>query len=226
MKGLLLAAITIYLLTGCAYQSTGAYEKPHGQAFDTPDQRRIASASHWKLVAENEAQLLKKRFAYAHKLFFVKKNPASSFSVAYHNFLTSSLVQAGAVVLTEDRPDTIKIAYDVQIVKHEGGKQASDLAGRNRLPVSEAAYYILSDIAGLTKVLPAVFGEQMVKNLSSTTEVVITTQATNETRLLHSTSNVYYIDGINQGEYRKPPPAARIPQASPAEWMWNYRPTK
>ncbi len=222
MKGLL-AAITIPLLTGCAYQSTGVYERADGKAFNISSQFRIASAAHWKLLAENEAKILKPRIAG--KPLIVERNRSSSFSDTYYNLLTSSLVQNGANVFTENRPDNVKVSYEVHIVNHTGGKMTPGLADRDHWPVlSAAAYYVFSDVAAIAKVAPAVFAEQMTKNLSSATEVVITTRAIHNARLLYSAANVYYIDGINQGEYLQAPPPA--PPVNPAEWMWNYHPQK
>lgn len=222
MKGLL-AAMTIPLLTGCAYQSTGVYERPEGKAFNIPSQFRIASATHWKLLAENEAKILKPRIAG--KPIIVERNRTSRFSDTYHNLLTSSLVQSGANVFTEYRPDNVKVSYDVHIVNHAGGKMTPGLADRDHWPaLSAAAYYVFSEVVGIAKVAPAVFAEQMTKNLSSATEVVITTRAIHNARLLYSAANVYYIDGINQGEYLPALPPA--PPVNPAEWVWNYRPKK
>ncbi|MFI3119842.1 MAG: hypothetical protein QX203_07675 [Methylococcaceae bacterium] len=225
MKGFLLIAMTIPLLSGCAYQSTGVYERPDGKAFNLPNQFRIASASHWQRVAENEAKLLKQRVAG--KALIVERNHSSNFSAIYYNLLTGGLVKNGATVFTEDRPGTVKITYDVYIVNHSGGKMTPGLADRDHWPVlSAAAYYILSEAVSIAKVPPAVFAEQTVKNLSSATEIIITTRAIHQARLLYSNSNVYYIDGINQGEYRQTPPAPPPPQINPSEWMWSYRPTK
>jgi hypothetical protein len=82
-------------------------------------------------------------------------------------------------------------------------------------------------VAGMIKVPYAVLGEQMIKNLSSATEVVITTKAVQNTKILYSSSNVYYIDGINQTEYLKTaqiPKIIQVPKHTPpAEDMWNYQ---
>lgn len=222
MKGLL-AVITIPLLTGCAYQSTGVYERADGKAFNIPSQFRIASAAHWKLLAKNEAKILKQKVGG--QSLIVERNRSSSFSDTYHNLLTSSLVQNGANVFIENRPDNVKVSYDVHVVNHIAGKMTPGLADRDHgLILSAAAYYVFSDVVGIAKVAPAVFAEQMTKNLSSATEVVITTRAVHNARLLYSASNVYYIDGINQGEYLQAPPPA--PPVNPAEWIWNYHPKK
>jgi hypothetical protein len=198
---LLLLALTV---ASCAYQSAGVYERPDGSAFKTPNQPRIASASHWRLVADNEAKLLKQRIA--DKPIIVEQNHASNFSDTYHNLLTSSLVSKGALVLTADKYDSVKVSYNVNIINHDWGKQAPDLADQNPgLGLTAFAYYVFSEAVGLTKVPPAVFAEQMVKNLSSATEVVITTRAIYNDELLYSSSNVYYIDGINQMEYVETP---------------------
>lgn len=226
-------AIAATLLSGCAYQLTGAYERPDGKvfqnarAFNDGNQHRIASASHWKLVAENEAKLLHQKVKNEPKIilnsditYHIEKNNNSSFSNTYYNLLTSSLVSNGNKVDTENKYNHINITYEVNVVKHIGGKMTPGLEDRDHWPplfLTALKYYIFSEVAGMIKVPPAVFGEQIIKNLSSATEVVITTKAVQNTQILYSASNVYYIDGINQAEY------SPIPQTSSAEELWNYQ---
>ena len=60
-------------------------------------------------------------------------------------------------------------------------------------------------MAGVPEILQApiqLVKDKFIKNLSTTTEVIITTQATRNNQLLYSASNVYFIEGINQDEYR------------------------
>ncbi|MEI6333476.1 MAG: hypothetical protein WCS87_02855 [Methylococcaceae bacterium] len=235
-------AVAATLLSGCAYQSTGAYERLDGKVFQDAktfndgNQHRIASASHWKLVAENEAKLLHQKVKNEPKItrnsdiaYYIEKNNNSSFSNTYYNLLTSSLVSNGKTVETENKNNNIKITYDVNIVKHIGGKMTPGLEDRDHWPplyLTAATYYIFSEVAGIIKVPPAVFGEQMIKNLSSAAELVITTKAIQNTQILYSASSVYYIDGINQAEYLKTvqiPPTQQIPQTSSAEKLWNYQ---
>jgi hypothetical protein len=219
MKHGIIAALIISLVTGCAYNMTGAFERPDGTAFNTAEQPRMASASHWQLVSENEAKLLKQKIVG--KPIFVEKNPSSNFTRTYHNLLTSSLVQQGANIVTENRPDNTKITYEVQVVHHEGGKQISRLYGDFPHFLAGAVYYVFSEAVRIVEVPPAVFADQMVKNLSSTTEVVLTTRAIQDARLLYSASSVYYIENANQWDYQTPLPPA--PQISPADGMWNYQ---
>ena len=205
--------LLVISLAGCAYQSAGVYERPDGKAFRTPRQPRMASASHWKYVADNEAKQLVQRLNG--KPVLVEKSNVSNFSDTYHNLLTSSLVSNGAAVVTADKYDNVKVTYNVNVVNHERGGQAPDLANHGKglgLPV--LTYYLLSEVVGLVKIPPAVFAEQLAKNLSTTTEVVITTQASLNDELLYSASNVYYVDGRNQWEYVETPQSI-IPMATP-----------
>ena len=210
------------LLSGCAYQPTGVNEKPDGIAVNSPQQRRVASTLHWQLMAENEVKLLGQRVTG--KPFFVAKNPTSIFSRTFQNLLTSGLVKNGGDVYLADAPGNVKITYEVQVVHQYGGKQTSGLHGDFPLPITGIAYYFLSEAAGLVKVTPAVLSGEMFKNLSSTTEIVLTTQATQNAKLLYSASNVYYIEDINQWDYLAPmPQPLPPPELSPADQMWNFR---
>lgn len=208
-----ITVLLVLSLAGCAYQSAGVYERPDGKAFRTPRQPRMASASHWKAVADNEATQLVQRLAG--KPVLVEKSNSSNFSDTYHNLLTSGLVANGAAVVTAERPGSVKVTYNVNIVTHDWGKQAPDLAEHREgtgLPV--LAYYLIKDAVGLFKVPHAVFAEQLVKNLSSATELVVTTRAIDGDELLYSVSNVYYVDGRNQWEYVEIPRNI-IPRSTP-----------
>jgi hypothetical protein len=209
----------IFLFTGCAYQSTGIYEKSNGIVFNTPNQLRIASASHWKVIAENEAKALKETIHS--KPLFVTENDTSNFAKTYYNFLTESLLKNGAFVFVEKK-DNITITYDVRVSTNNRGKQTSELDDKSSFLIFPAAVqYILSEAIGLIKIPFTVLGEQMVKNLSSATEVIITTRAIDKNRLLYSSSNVYYIEGINQKEYQTLPNTSN--KVSSSDWFWNYR---
>lgn len=193
-------ALLVLSMTSCAYQSAGDYERPDGRVFRTARQPRMASASHWQKVADNEAKQLLQTLAGQSVL--IEQSANSNFADTYRKFLTSSLVSGGAAVVTAAKPDSVKVTYDVNIVNHERGDKSSYLADQNKgLGLHKVVYYVLSEVVGVVKAPPAVFAEQLGKNLSTVTEVVVTTQASFHDELLYSGSNVYYIDGANQSEY-------------------------
>lgn len=196
--------IMLYLIAattaGCAYQSIEAYERPDGKSMaNGQTQPKVTSASQWKMLAENEAKLLKQRAG--DNAIFVQQDNSSNFSSTYSSLLTSSLVSNGALVLTEGRNNSFNVSYKVNIVNNNWGKQPPEV---DTIP-GMVAHYILAGSAEIIKAPLYIGKDQFVKNLSTTTEIVITTQATRQGALLYSASNVYYIEGSNGSQYSSYP---------------------
>jgi hypothetical protein len=203
MKKIALAVIMPLIMSGCAYQSTETYERPDGKASseypNKANQTKISSASHWQLLAENEAKLLKQRFT--NNPIYIEQHNSSNFSDTYFNLLSSSLVSNGAqVLLTNDNSKNINVSYKVNVVNNNWGKQPPEFHVRTVHGI--VVNYILAGVPEILQAPIQLVKDKFIKNLSTTTEVIITTQATRNNQLLYSASNVYFIEGINQDEYR------------------------
>jgi len=201
MKIKFICLLIVVTISGCAYQSVGKNERPEGVALSKTAQGKYASASHWQLLANNEAKLIRSRLDRA--LYIEKPSASSIFFDTYHNLLTSSLVQNNSIVLKDKLPSAITVTYDVNVVTHEYGKKESELT----TPHSKLIYYITTDAAEIIKAPFYAIKDQMLKNLSTITEVVITTQAHQNSLILFSNSNVYFIEPNNDMNYIGIPPS-------------------
>jgi hypothetical protein len=197
MKIAILCISIAAISTGCAYQSIESYERPNGMSISPPRyQSKITSASHWKLLAKNEVKQLKQRIA--NKPVIVQQDNSSVFSETYFNLLTSSLVSSGTPVLTYQNEESVNVSYKVNVVTTDWGKPPPEVNTASGILVN----YLLASSSEILKAPIFIVKDQFVKNLSTPTEVVITTQATSrEGQLLYSASNIYYIESSNQGEY-------------------------
>ena len=195
--------MTVSLITGCAYQSNETYERPDGKASSTypnkSSQTKLSSASHWQLLAEHEAKLLKQRFT--NNPFYIEQSNSSNFSDTFCNLLSSSLVSNGSqVLLNSDSNKGINVSYKVNVVANNWGKEHDEI--HSRTIHGFVVNYILAGIPEIIQGPLYMVKNKIIKNLSTTTEVIITTQATKNNLLLYSASNIYFIEGDNQNEYR------------------------
>ena len=212
MKLTLLCIIFFTAVSGCAYQALATYEKPDGRSMVTAGQEtqpKIASVAHWKMIAENEAKLLKQRFD--HKPINIQQDNSSNFSTAFFNLLTSSLVSNQAVVIINNNsPSAVNVSYKLNIATNAPGNRPHDTEISTW--EGEVAYYYSEAAAEVIKAPIQIIKDQFVKNLSTATELIVTTQAIQGSQLLYSASNVYYIETNNIGNYQSYlPPQINIP---------------
>ena len=201
--------ILALLLTGCAYQPLQTYEKPDGVSMSVGQyQPKIASVSHWKAIAENEAKLIKDRLAY--KPLIVQQDNSSNFSAAFYDLLSSSLTSNGAVVHTAIKPADITVSYKIKVVTNPWGSGPPDI--QNSSWESVLVYYYIRSAFQIIRAPLQEIKDQFAKNLETPTELLITTQAANDRQILYSSSNVYYIEGSSMANYGialPPPPPPR-----------------
>lgn len=214
MKKLVLASLAVFI-SGCAH------EMPKGAAFKTPEQLKMNSASHWDVLAHNEAALIKQTLKKSSTLPLYIKAPDHSFpfAQAYHHLLTSNLAAQGAVLVTRPEFNAATVSYVVDVVKH-----AAHYTEQMGLPtpLGQGVFYLLSSYLGkgvhdvtttaieVAKAPAYAVIDQVKPNFATLAEVVITTQITMGNQILNSDSRVYYVDRGNLGHY-----AYRAPDALP-----------
>lgn len=212
MKKLIIASMVL-LLGGCAH------EVPQGVAFKKPEQLKLNSASHWEILANNEADLIMKTLKKSSTLPLYIKEPSGSYPFAktYKHLLTSNIVARGGYVVTDPEFNAATISYTVDIVKHSANfKENMKLA----TPLAQGVYYGAATVLGrgvhdvtttAIEVVKAPFYaavDQVKPNLATPVEVVITTQIVLGNQILNSDSRVYYIEKGNLQQYYYPEPSA------------------
>lgn len=201
----------LLVLVGCAH------EVPMGTAFKKPEQLKLNSASHWEILAHNEAALIMKTLKNSSTLPLFIKEPANSFPFAksYQHLLTSNLVAQGATVTTQQEFNSATVTYSVDVIKH--GAHYKDMMGL-LTPLAHGVYYLTSTVLGKgvedvtttgIEIVKAPFYsaiEQVKPSLTTPVEVVITTQIIMGNLVLSSDSRVYYVDqgNLSQYTYRAP----------------------
>jgi hypothetical protein len=212
MKKTVLFSIVV-LGAGCAQ------EVPMGAAFKTPEQLKLNSAAHWDVLAQHEAEWIKKTLKNSSRLPVFIKEPDKStpFAQSYHQLLTSHLAAQGVTVVTQPEFNTATIRYDVDVIKH-----AAHYTQNMGLPtpLAQGVYYLAASALGkglhdvtttAIEVVKAPFYaavDQVKPNLATAVEVVITTQIIIGQQVLHSDSRIYYVErgNLSHYAYREPEP--------------------
>lgn len=205
----------LLMLLGCAH------EIPQGIAFKKPEQLKLNSASHWDILAHNEAMLIVKALKNSSTLPLFIKEPNNTFPFAktYQHLLTSNLVSQGATVQTQQDFNTATVSYTVDVIKHAAHYHENMAL---LTPLAEGVYYLATTFLGkgvhdvtttAIEIVKSPFYaavDQVKPNLATPVEVVITTQITMGKSVLSSDSRIYYVEKANLPQY-----TYREPEAAP-----------
>lgn len=212
-KALIIAASST-LLNGCF--STHSAQAPIASTYPLTHQQKMQAAHHWEVLAQHQARLLVGSERLRTQPIHVgsSEDRPTPFSEAFDALLTSQLVSLGAHVST--RPaGAIQLRYRVQVVEHKGRRDflrqaegtwttlAAGIAVAT-LPYNHWGEPALALIPGAAAV--DLFSGGWVRR--SHREVIITTQAIEDHRVIHSSSNIYYINAADDGHYQ--PSSRRI----------------
>ncbi|MBT3147259.1 hypothetical protein Q4583_16990 [Neptunomonas phycophila] len=208
-KAFLLGAMTLSL-QGCFYAKTT--QAPIAQSYPLTEQKKMQAMHHWQVLADYEAK------GIIHQLkdqpvYVVPGNTDTVFDKTFREMLTSELVQDGATVMLT--PTTAaEITYDVSLVEHKDQGHIRQPEGT--YTALAAGIGVLSLAADWTEpglvALPfALVADALAGNLvdESDTEIAITTRVSEGGRLLHSSTNIYYINSGDKAQYAAPAKTTR-----------------
>lgn len=199
-------------LTGCFNVNTS--QAPIATTYDYSEQQKMQAAHHWNVLAAHQAeQILASERLNSRSLYITESDASSPFNEAFNSLLTSQLVSRDAnVSLTSS--NSLQVGYKVQVVEHTDrgmirAPQGSLTALAAGIAVATIPYNNWSEpslalipAAGLADLFSGSWTSE------SNQEVVITTQVTDNQRVLYSTSNIYYINGGDSDHYKTITPPA------------------
>ncbi len=210
-------------LSGCFY--TNAAQVPMAKTYPYTEQQRMQAAHHWQVLAEHEAKgILQQHHLRATPLYLPQRQDHASgeFARGYRALLTSELVSGGAIV--KKRPaGAVTVDFDVEVVNHSGRGFIRPYPGVMTLAAFATGVSVLvapSSNAALALIPPVAMSDVTSGSWTAVgnEEIIITTEITDNERVLYSSSNIYY---INQGDRRhyaphrvpqppRPPPVPRV----------------
>ncbi|MDR5868478.1 hypothetical protein [Halomonas koreensis] len=193
------------LQTGCLYRHMT--QAPVATTYPYSEQQRMQAAHHWAVLARHEADgLLDSERLRFHPLYVAPAEPEGDFARGYRALLTSELVSRGAPV-TLDPAGALELRFDAQLVHHRD---------RDTVRPPEGALTALAAGVAVATVpfnhwaepalalVPAAAGADLVAGSWTRTgdqEVIITTQVVDGDRVLYSSSNLYYVNRGDRGQY-------------------------
>lgn len=206
IKPFLIVGVCASALTGCYQQNTS--QAPIASTYPSTYQQKMQAAHHWDVLAGYEATLIAQSLKGRNLLVHIPEDElATSFKASYRNLLTSQLVKNNISVSTKPT-GALTISYKVDLVEHQDQDAIRAPAGSWTLlsaGVAVAAHAIHKWTPEAKLLIPAA----MVADIYSgnwvdetETEVIITTQVTEGSRIIHSSSNIYYINDGDKGQYK------------------------
>ncbi|MBN7795502.1 hypothetical protein [Parahaliea mediterranea] len=201
---LLIVTLATVLLSGCFAVMTS--QAPIATSYGISDQQKMQAAHHWLVLAEHEAHNMLRSPALSGKALFVEPGEDVDFARGFESLLTSELVTRGGFVRTEP-VNTALVDTRVQVVRHKDrdfvrAPQGALTALATGIAVATIPYNHWTEPA-LALIPAAVAGDAYSGSwLSrSNTEVIVTTRVTENSRILYSSSNIYYINSGDNDHY-------------------------
>ncbi|MCV6613308.1 MAG: hypothetical protein OIF55_21365 [Amphritea sp.] len=211
VKKLLVCGVCAGLLSGCFQTNTS--QAPLASTYPISEQQKMQAAHHWNVLAEHEAELITQSLpAITKPLYITESAQETPFGRGFSALLTSKLVQQGADIRTRaDGAATIR--YQVEVLEHtdrDSVRQAPGTWTALAAGVAVAALSVEKWNAPEILLAPAAIGADLYSGnrvAQSNHEVIITTQIVQGNRVLHSSSNIYYINGGDKNHYNPPEPS-------------------
>lgn len=218
MRIVTLVASTM-LLAGCVAPYT---EAPVATNFKTENQKKLQSASHWQLIAEDtSAQLIRALPSTQQGLYVVQNAEQSPFQKAFNQQLISSLIAAGYPVMkhSNDR-STLTVDVKADPVRFTKNPKRAPLVGE--ATTLAGGLWVLRNIYRDTSPGAAMMGaavsydiynylnSQYASGPTPKTELVVTASISDNNRYYANSTNVYYTTDSDWHNYASLLPATNF----------------
>lgn len=210
---LVLLASAAAVLTACSHSPI-----PVAENFELTAQKKVRSAGHWELlsrdiVAQTGARLANAGVSKNTPLSVVLPANSTAFDRAFNEFLITQLVNEGYVVATDAQPQSTKLSYRTQVVRHNSPRPHFIPGAATALT---AGLYVAHGLSGSTgEAMAGVLGFAALADLGASQfsggptahELVLTTMVESQNRYLVRTSDVYYIENADVSLFTPRAPA-------------------
>ncbi|MBE9399378.1 hypothetical protein IOQ59_19115 [Pontibacterium sp. N1Y112] len=205
VKNLLMLGTCAGLLSGCYQANTS--QTPTPTAYSTSEQQKMQAAHHWDVLAAHEARLITTTLQKHNVPLHVSGGDADTpFYNGYKNLLTSQLVTNGAIVRSTGS-GSAQVSFDVNVIEHKDRDSRRKPAGSWTLlatGVVVAAHAVEHWSTPAKLLFPAAIGADIYSGnwiKDTDFEVIITTTVIDKNQIIHSSSNIYYINGGDAQHY-------------------------
>jgi len=170
----------------------------------------MQAGHHWDVLASHEAANIITSVGNKTSIYLKETSPETSpFSTAFHELLTSQLVQGGATVVVKPHTQSVTVSYKTQVLEHDDRDYLSPKPGfytalASGLWLAGQAIEDWSHPEAL--MLPIVIGADLFSGSwasRSPTELLVTTQVQNKNLIVMSHSSIYYLNSSDENNYTK-----------------------
>lgn len=205
VKNILMLGTCAGLLSGCYHANTS--QTPTPTTYAISEQQKMQAAHHWDVLAAYEARMIAKTLQQHNIPLHVSGGDADTpFYNGYKNLLTSQLVKSGATVRSTTF-GSAQVSFDVNVVEHTDRDSRRKPAGSWTLltaGVIVAAHAVENWSTPAKLLIPAAIGADIYSGnwiKDTEFEVIITTTVIDKSQIIHSSSNIYYINGGDAQHY-------------------------
>jgi len=207
IKNILLGCLCVSLLSGC--YSINTSQAPVATTYAMSKQQKMQAAHHWDVLASHEAKLISSSISSHSTAVYIEgsdnKN-ATIFDRGFKSLLTSQLVSLGADVRTSASGAAV-VSYGVEVVEHKDRGFIRPTQGHWTLLTAGVAVIAYAadkwdpsaKAVALVPLAADLFGGESVDE--SNFEIIVTTKVIGRDQILHSSSNIYYINGGDADHY-------------------------
>jgi len=206
LKKIVLLGGCLGILSACAQLNTS--QAPLATTYSTTKQQKMQAAHHWDVLAQHEARLVAASVK-EWPLYIDDQKADTPFSQSFDNLLASRLLGQG-VLLRNSAMGSMVLSYETQVIHHKDQDTVRKPVGFWTLltaKIGVVAYAVDKWSSPAALLLPAAMAKDAFSgNLTdgSTTEVIITTRVEKAGSIVHSSSNIYYINNADEDHYMKP----------------------
>lgn len=207
------------LLAGCVAPYT---EAPVATNFKTENQKKLQSASHWQLIAEDtSSQLIRALPSTKQPLYVVQNAEQSPFQKAFNQQLISSLIAAGYPVMKHPN-DRYTLTVDVKAdpIRFSNNPKRAPIVGE--ATTIAGGLWVLRNIYRDTSPGAAMMGAAVTYDIynflrseyasgpTPKTELIVTASVSDKNRYYANSTNVYYTTDSDWHNYAALLPATNF----------------
>lgn len=207
----------VVLLSSCANLKNP--DAPIAENFPRTQQKELQAAQHWKIIAEDIATQIQQNQAHLNKnkqpIYINMQTSGTHFSIAFKDFLLTSLTQVGVPVSKSSRASK---NYDIKIhaIQYKSNR-STILPSQAKYTTLAAGLVVIRNVAKWLNTDGTLVGigaavDTWDANNAPKLEVIITTSLVENNIYLARSSDVYYAndDDMHLYEHNKPRKRASV----------------
>ena len=183
-------------------------EAPLATNFPTTMQAKVQTAGHWNVIAKDVATQITKGYSDNRPLFVREAATKTAFDHAFANQLVSALVEQGRTV-SKSATGALVVEIETQSVSFTANRPQYRYIGAATMLA--AGIWTLAAVDATTAGVATAavagadahswFKSEFASGLTPSTEIIVTTSVSDDSRFLMHGTNVYYVADADRSLY-------------------------